>query len=233
LEACPALGAVFLDEIGELNPELQMKLLRVIETRQFTPVGETKPIHFDGKLIAATNRSLPSMIATGGFREDLYYRLCSDLIETPSLADQIRNSPTVLRDLVRFMARRNAGAEAEAFGEEAFEWIEANLGADYAWPGNYRELEQCVRNLMIRREYRPAKTIPVAGGYDPFIGAALRGELTAEELLRRYCTLVYSQTNSYEETARRIGLDRRTVKAKIDNTLLGQITPSEHPIRKA
>ena len=75
-------------------------------------------------------------------------------------------------------------------------WIEANLGPDYGWPGNYRELEQCVRNLMIRREYRPAKTLPDADA-DPYFGAALRGQLTADELLRRYCTLVYSQTNSY------------------------------------
>jgi transcriptional regulator with PAS, ATPase and Fis domain len=235
LEACPPLGAVFLDEIGELNSELQMKLLRVIEARQFTPVGETKPIHFEGKLIAATNRSLPTMIANGGFREDLYYRLCSDLIETPSLADQIRNSPTVLRDLVQFMARRNAGAEAEAFGEEAFAWIQENLGPGYHWPGNYRELEQCVRNLMIRQEYRPAKPTPTASGDadDPIFAAARRGELTADELLRRYCTLVYSQTKSYEETARRIGLDRRTVKAKIDASLLGRIPLAVHPTRKA
>jgi DNA-binding NtrC family response regulator len=222
LEACPALGAVFLDEIGELNPELQMKLLRVIETRLFTPVGETKPIRFDGTLIAATNRSLPAMIATGAFREDLYYRLCSDLIETPSLADQVRDSPQVLRDLVRFMARRNAGGEAEEFAEEAYSWIEANLGCDYLWPGNYRELEQCVRNLMIRREYRPARASanPVE---EPMLGAALRGEVTAEDLLRWYCTLVYSQTRSYEETARRVALDRRTVKSKVDATVLSQV----------
>jgi transcriptional regulator of acetoin/glycerol metabolism len=211
LEACPPLGAVFLDEIGELEPELQMKLLRVIETRTFTPVGETKSKRFDGKLIAATNRSLPSMIAAGRFREDLYYRLCSDMIETPALSDQIRDSPSVLRDLVRFMARRNAGAEADAFGDEAFTWIAEHLGPDYPWPGNYRELEQCVRNLMIRREYRPAKAAVADGLFDP----ALRGELTADELLRRYCTLVYARTGSYEETARRLGLDRRTVKAKV------------------
>lgn len=213
LEACPPLGAVFLDEIGELDGELQMKLLRVIETRHFTPVGGTTPRRFEGKLIAATNRGLPEMIANGAFREDLYYRLCSDLIETPSLADQIRHQPAVLRDLVRFMARRNAGEEAAGLAEEACDWIEQNLGREYAWPGNYRELEQCVRNLMIRREYRPARPRQ-SEDRTPF-DAAMRGELTADELLRRYCTLVYRQTGSYEETARKIGLDRRTVKAKV------------------
>lgn len=214
LEACPQLGAVFLDEIGELSGEMQMKLLRVIETRQFTPVGDTAPKRFEGKLIAATHRNLPAMIADGNFREDLYYRLCSDLIETPSLADQVRESPSVLRDLVFYLARRNAGDEAQSLADEAYEWIVANLGENYDWPGNYRELEQCVRNLIIRREYRPVRRI-ARERESPF-DAAVRGEITAEELVRRYCRLVYSQTGSYEETARRIGLDRRTVKAKIE-----------------
>jgi transcriptional regulator with AAA-type ATPase domain len=228
LESCPPLGAVFLDEIGELDSELQMKLLRVIETRQFTPVGDTESRKFDGKVIAATNRSLPAMIAEQRFREDLYYRLCSDLIETPSLYEQIRNSPAVLRDLIRFMARRNAGDEAEAVAEEASEWIDRHLGPDYTWPGNYRELEQCVRNIMIRHSYRPAQARSVAteGLFEP----AIRGEISVDELTRRYCTLTYSKTGSYEETARRIGLDRRTVKAKVDRKLLQQLQQTSHPI---
>jgi transcriptional regulator with AAA-type ATPase domain len=220
LEACPPLGAVFLDEIGELDSELQMKMLRVIETRLFIPVGDTTSRRFDGKLIAATNRRLPEMIARGSFREDLYYRLCSDLIETPSLSEQIRSSPGVLKDLVRFMAQRNAGEEAAGLAEESLDWIERNLGSEYEWPGNYRELEQCVRNLMIRREYRPARARAAAEG---IFGPALRGAVTADELLRTYCTLVYSQTQSYEATARRIALDRRTVKAKIDPALLARL----------
>lgn len=228
LEACPPLGAVFLDEIGELDTELQMKLLRVIETRQFTPVGDTTPRRFDGKLIAATNRALPEMIARGQFREDLYYRLCSDLIETPSLAEQIHHSPDVLKELVYFMARRNAGSEAADFAAEAYQWIAENLGDRYPWPGNYRELEQCVRNLMIRREYRPARSPrPTRDG---IFDAALRGELPVDTLLQRYCTLVYSQTGSYEATARRIGLDRRTVKAKIDLTLLEELKQSSSKV---
>ncbi len=221
LESCPAVGAVFLDEIGELDAELQMKLLRVLETRSFLPVGSVEPRKFAGKVIAATNRSLPAMMAAGLFREDLYYRLCSDIIETPSLRDQVRESPEVLRDLVRFMARRNAGDEADAVAKEACEWIDLNLGVDYDWPGNYRELEQCVRNLMIRRNYRPvrAKSAATERLFEP----AERGEISVEELISRYCTLIYSMTGSYEASARRIGLDRRTIKAKIDGKLLQQL----------
>jgi transcriptional regulator with AAA-type ATPase domain len=80
LEACPPLGAVFLDEIGDLEPEIQVKLLRVIETRTFQALGEShaQSRRFQGKLLAATNRNLGLAIRKGRFREDLYYRLCSD-----------------------------------------------------------------------------------------------------------------------------------------------------------
>ena len=213
LDVCPALGAVFLDEIGDLDPEIQVKLLRVIETRAFHPIGESTEHRFEGKLIAATNRDLPTAIASGAFREDLYYRLCSDLIETPPLNRQIKESPGVLAELVLFMTRRVAGEDCGELAGEAEEWIRTNLGPDYPWPGNYRELEQCIRNLLIRRDYRPAR--PPAAPDDPF-AAARQGRLTASELLDHYCALVYTQVGSYQETARRLGLDRRTVKTRVE-----------------
>ena len=95
LETCPDLGSVFLDELGDLDAAIQVKLLRVIETRSFHAVGETAPSQFRGKLIAATNRDLAERIRSGQFREDLYFRLCSDQIVTPSLAEQIADSPEV------------------------------------------------------------------------------------------------------------------------------------------
>lgn len=219
LEACPELGSVFLDELGDLDPAIQVKLLRVIETRTFHPVGDTAARQFLGKLITGTNRDLATAIQKGHFREDLYYRLCSDQVTTPSLAEQLADSPGVLRELVFYMARRVAGPEAEDLAREVMRWIEGNLGTEYPWPGNYRELEQCVKNVLIRRNYRPART----GAEDPVESFALdarAGRLTADELLGRYVTIVYSRTGSYEETARRLALDRRTVKSKVDARLL-------------
>jgi len=224
LEACPPLGAVFLDEIGDLDPEIQVKLLRVIETRTFQALGESnaQSRHFQGKLIAATNRNLALAIRKGRFREDLYYRLCSDQIVTPSLRQQIDESPGVLRDLILFMARRVAGEEASVLAKETEEWIEKNLDPQYPWPGNYRELEQCVRNILIRKEYQTSRLARELTNRDVF-AEARSGNLTANELLKRYCTLVYSQTRSYEETARRLGIDRRTVKAKVSPELLADL----------
>lgn len=215
LEMCPPTGSVFLDELGDLDPAVQVKLLRVIETRTFHPVGDTAGIAFRGKLLAATNRDLAEAMRQGQFREDLYYRLCSDQVVTPSLAEQLADSPGVLRELVLFMTQRIAGEDADQLAGEVNAWIDQNLGDSYAWPGNYRELDQCVKNVLIRRDYRPSKA---RRQDDPaaVLAADFRaGTLTAEQLLSRYCALVYAQTGSYEETARRLRIDRRTVKARI------------------
>ncbi|HTB10521.1 MAG TPA: sigma 54-interacting transcriptional regulator [Bryobacteraceae bacterium] len=212
LETCPQGGSVFLDELGELDQSIQVKLLRVIETRTFHPVGDTASLPFRGKLIAATNRDLQ----TSGFRSDLYYRLCSDQIVTPSLAEQLADSPQILSDLILYMARRVAGPEAEDLAADVTKWINENLGDHYAWPGNYRELDQCVKNVLIRRDYRPSRA-PVASPMEKIRQDFEAGRMTADELISRYAAVVYRQTGSYEETARRLGIDRRTVKAKLQH----------------
>jgi len=221
LEICPAVGTVFLDEIGDVTAQIQVKLLRVLQTRTFQRLGETDERKFEGKIIAATNRDLAQEMQAGRFREDFYYRLCSDLIVTPSLQEQLIEEPGEIRYLIAFIARRMAGDEAADLAAEVEEWIDSHLGRDYSWPGNVRELEQCVRNVLIRREYHPLST-PATNGRDAFTRAVGEGAFTAEELLCRYCTLVYAQTGSYEQTARRLNLDRRTVKRKIDPALLEQ-----------
>jgi transcriptional regulator with AAA-type ATPase domain len=224
LEACGALGTVFLDEIGELAPALQVKLLRVLQARTFQRLGETEERRFEGKIVAATHCDLAAEIAAGRFREDVYYRLCSDVIRTPSLSEQLRDEPGDLRNLILVLARRWLGAdEAEVLAGEVNDYVLRELGADYAWPGNIRELEQCVRNVLVRREYHPANVVPGASGLAPAAALAAdvaRGTLDADELLRRYTTLVYHLAGSYEEASRRLGIDRRTVKARVDPALL-------------
>lgn len=224
LEACPPSGSVFLDEMGEMDFSIQVKLLRVIETRRFSAVGDTAAREFHGKLIAATNRDLPSDIRAGKFREDLYYRLCADLIQTPSLADQIRDSPQVLSELVHYMTLRTVGDEAARCLPEVEAWIAKHLPQDYSWPGNYRELEQCVRNVIIRQSYQPLAQARAAE--DRFSARFQAGELSADEVLAHYAARVYGLTGSYEEAARRMGIDRRTVKAKVEKYLESEIDHS-------
>jgi transcriptional regulator with AAA-type ATPase domain len=227
LEVCQPLGTVFLDEIGELDSAIQVKLLRVLQDRTFQRLGETRMRHFLGKIIAATNRDLAAELRAGRFREDLYYRLCGDKITTPSLQEQFADSPNDLHNLILFIAKRIVPEEAEALANEVEAWTDRHLGRDYPWPGNFRELEQCVRNFLIRKEYHPAYAPGNATTDDPpqaLATAVAAGTLTMDELERSYCTLVYAQTRSYQDAARRLKRNWRTVKSKIDRQLLQQLT---------
>lgn len=215
LETCSPLGTVFLDEVGEIDASIQVKLLRVLQERTFQRLGDTKNHIFRGKIIAATNRDLSREMEEGTFRSDFYYRLCSDIVRTASLNDQLRESKDELKTLIIFIAKRQVGEEAETLAREVVNWIDANLGREYRWPGNIRELEQCIRNIMIRNEYTP-QSVSNTDKDKQFMAEIQSGALTAEELLNRYCSIVYSQTGSYQETGRRLGLDRRTVKARVD-----------------
>ncbi|HUG11007.1 MAG TPA: sigma-54 factor interaction domain-containing protein, partial [Opitutaceae bacterium] len=159
-EKCGTLGTVFLDEIGDLDLAIQVKLLRTIQQRTFQRLGGTEDLRFDGKIIAATNRNLADEMRKNCFRDDLYFRLCGDMIVTPSLREQLDESPGDLRHLLLFIVRGIEGIpenEVEPLAQEVEQWIgnHAKLGSGYAWPGNFRELEQCVRNVMIRKQYQP------------------------------------------------------------------------------
>jgi transcriptional regulator with AAA-type ATPase domain len=246
LETTPAYGALFLDEIGELDPLIQAKLLRVLQTREFQRVGDTESRRFEGKLVAATNRDLAREMRTGRFREDFYYRLCADVVRTPSLQEQLRDQPEDLRAFVENILRRLmlAGGNAQLAASTSFRdseegtvervavdvvaWIRGHLGDDYAWPGNVRELEQCVRSVIVRRGYRPAAAAPNEPGVRERIGAAVAaGRMTFDEVFDAYCTLVYAQTGSFKEAARRMGIDRRTVKARLNAKLLAELNAPE------
>jgi len=223
LEECPKLGTVFLDEIGELEAGLQTKLLRVLQGRTFQRVGETRERRFEGRIVAATNRDLGAEIAAGRFRSDLYYRLCADMIRTPTLAEQITAAPADLENLVLILARRMVShAEANGFAAQVVSWIDTNLGRDYAWPGNVRELEQCLRNVLVRGSYHPLHVRAAGANGDEFLEDVEHGRLSAEELMRAYCRRIYEREGTFEGAARALGLDRRTVKA-----YLATATPTE------
>ena len=228
LELCQPSGAVFLDEIGELDPMLQVKLLRVVQQRTFSRTGDTTEIRFVGKLIGATNRNLSDEMKAGRFREDLYYRLCADRIQTPSLRQQLDDRPEDLYSLTQHLANKIAGDGSGPLAEQAVEWIQTNLGPNYPWRGNIRELEQCISSIMIRNEYAPSdslgsQTQSTAGQWT---AEAIECRLTADQLLGRYCTWLYHHAGSYEAAAKVLEIDRRTVKAKIIEPMLETLRSS-------
>ena len=225
LERCQPAGAVFLDEIGELEPAIQVKLLRVVQQRTFSRTGETTERRFVGKLIGATNRNLGEEMEAGRFREDLYYRLCADRIETPSLRQQLDDRPEDLHSLVQHFTRKLVGDEPTSLADEATQWIETNLGPSYPWRGNIRELEQCISSIMIRNEYLPlgARDSSQSGSAAQWTADAVECRLTADQLLRRYCTWLYYHTGGYEAAAKVLDIDRRTVKAKLIQPMLDDL----------
>jgi DNA-binding NtrC family response regulator len=122
--------------------------------------------------------------------------------------------------LLTFTVRRVVGEDAGHTLAEVAEWVQKKLPAGYAWPGNYRELEQCVRNIVIRREYQPMSDPDQHAASDGDLLVRMNnGALTADDLISQYAALVYTKTGSYEETARRLALDRRTVKSKVEKFL--------------
>ena len=133
---------------------------------------------------------------------------------------------------MHYMARRVGSDEGDELAGEVRQWIDQHLRTDYAWPGNYRELEQCVKNVLIRRDYRPSGSA-AAGVVEQFCEEVRDGRLTADELLSRYVTLAYRRTGSYEAAARVPGLDRRTVKAKVDERFLEKLEGGQPDVTRA
>lgn len=213
-EQVDAHGCLFLDELGDASPAIQVKLLRVLQERTFQRVGDLRERRFEGKVLAATNRDLSADIERGTFRRDLFYRLSGDLIRTPTLQDQIAGDADELHRLLAFVAARVAGQEAAGeLAEQSAECVRQHLGLEYAWPGNFRELEQCVRNVMVRNRYRPQS----ANAHAPtWLTAAAQGSLTADELLDHYTAAAYERHGTYDATGRALQIDRRTVKARVE-----------------
>ena len=218
---CPQWGTVLLDEIGDLDANIQVKLLRVLQSRDYQRVGDSQTRKFVGKIIAATNQDLAAEMEAGRFREDFYYRLCADRIETPSLRAQLEESPDNIVNFVRFIATRklpNTPTEASRLTDQVVSWIAHNLGPDYAWRGNIRELEQCVTSILIRGSYVPARrqSSLERSQKTAFLADVEAGVLDRERLLSGYFSLVHAKTGSYRAAGRQLGVDWRTVKGIVD-----------------
>jgi transcriptional regulator with GAF, ATPase, and Fis domain len=136
-------GVVFLDEIGELAPALQVKLLRVLQEREFERVGGTHPIKVNIRVIAATNRNLEQAVRSGHFRQDLYYRLAVLKISMPALRERRDDIPLLVRHFVQKHAK-NCKVKPRPISREALACL-----TQYDWPGNVRELENAIERALV------------------------------------------------------------------------------------
>ncbi len=204
---CSAHGALFLDEIGEVSIPVQIKLLQVLQERAFTSLGGHEKKRFAGRVIAATNRLLGTLRRDGRFRDDFFYRLCSE---------RIGESPKELDQLVRLMVVRITGAENPELVAEATEALDKNLPRGYAWPGNVRELEQAVRRILLTGRYAPQLADVVTDESEALVGRMRGGELTSTELLAQYCAILHRKFGTYARVAELTGIDPRTARKYVE-----------------
>src|SRR5918911_4967575 len=137
-------GSIFLDEIGDIPPETQARLLRVIQEREFTPLGDTTPRRVDVRIIAATNIDLKEAVKQGTFREDLYYRLSVVPIELPPLRDRREDILPLAQHFIRKYNEENGREVSEQIAPDVLALLEA-----YSWPGNVRELENAIERAVV------------------------------------------------------------------------------------
>ncbi len=235
-------GTLFLDEVSEMSPRLQVKLLRVLQERQFEPVGSTKTVTVDVRIVAATGRDLRSEIRVGRFRHDLLYRLNVIPIQLPPLRERRDDIPLLVG---HFLEKYNEEANRQVT-EVPREVLDALLA--YSWPGNVRELENCIERAVVMspneivslellpeeiRENRPDFSVVPNPSIetDPqselrqailkFLGSrrdrtGIRDMLlgTVEETLLQY--LLESSQYSQRELAELLGLSRVTLRKKMD-----------------
>jgi DNA-binding NtrC family response regulator len=207
-------GSLFLDEIGDLTPELQVKLLRVLQEREVKRVGDTQNHPVDVRLIAATNRDLAQAVKEGAFREDLYYRLNVIPIVIPELKERSEDIPLLATHFL-LMFTKEAKAPIEGISKEAM-----RLLLEYDWPGNVRELENAIERAVIlgRGPQLLPEDLP-----EPLRARQVErrrepnpGQPTLEELEREYITAILQETGWHRlKAAQILGIDRRTLYRKI------------------
>jgi transcriptional regulator with GAF, ATPase, and Fis domain len=137
-------GSIFLDEIGDLRPETQVRLLRVIQEREFTPLGDTTPTKVDVRIIAATNVDLKEAVKNGTFREDLYYRLSVVPVELPPLRERRDDILPLAQFFIRKYNEENGRNINETLSPEVLSLLES-----YHYPGNVRELENIIERAVV------------------------------------------------------------------------------------
>jgi two-component system response regulator AtoC len=210
-------GSLFLDEIGELSPELQVKLLRVLQEHEIRHVGETRTIGIDVRLIAATNRDLVQAVKEGLFREDLYYRLNVIPITLPDLKDRADDIPLLVTHFLMKYAKE-ADPPIEGITKDAM-----RLLLEYDWPGNVRELENVIERAVILGqgpqilpEDLPAHLRTHQTPMLSQLPAASLHQPTLEELEREYIARILRETHWHQiQAAHILGIDRRTLYRKI------------------
>jgi DNA-binding NtrC family response regulator len=223
-------GTIFLDEIGDMSPNLQVKLLRVLQDRTFEPVGSSKSMTVDVRVVAATNQDLERAIREGRFREDLYYRLNVIPIEVPPLRERRDDVPLLVQYFLDVMHQQK-GTRVDSISDEAMALL-----CRHAWPGNVRELENLIERLSVLRgegeirvEDLPAAFREARHAAAPSVPRIPEQGIDFREVVDRYegelIRQALAQTGGNKNRAAQLlGLNRTTLLEKIKKKALEPIS---------
>ena len=214
-------GSLFLDEIGDLSPATQAKLLRVLQEREFTRIGGTQSIKVDVRIIAATNKNVEDLVRQGQFREDLYYRINVITLFLPALRDRAQDIPLLAKHV---LAKRNEEDKrpSQEFSKEALELL-----MKYSWPGNVRELENVVEQAIVWSQGNVIlpEHLPAVCRTDTRSSSlredTLSGRLSLEKAVMEFEKEIILDTlkrTNYVQThaAAALGISRRMLKYRMD-----------------
>jgi len=216
-------GTIFLDEIGNASPALQVNLLRILEERQFEAVGSNKTHTVDTRIVLATNKDLAREVQEGRFREDLYYRINVVSIDLPPLRERVGDIPLLARHFLEMYAARH-GRPKQGISDQAMECLER-----YSWPGNVRELENVLERAvllgkgpMIQGQDLPA-AVRVGGGHpSPAPDVVSFKQARAEPEKRLILQTLEAHKGNRQQTAKALGINRTTLYKKMKRYGLGQ-----------
>ena len=207
-------GTIFFDEIGDMSYDLQAKLLRVLQEKEFERVGSTKPVAFHARVIAATHRDLRAMVAKEGFREDLYYRLAVSTIRVPSLRDRRSDIPVLAQSILERIAQELHN-DIRGIDDEALQCFMA-----YDWPGNIRELSNVLTRaiLLARMPVLNKEVVLASMGQNPPLSVFSDSIKPLRDAERDYVYKALLSTSwNIKRTAALLEVSRVTLRKKIED----------------
>jgi NtrC-family two-component system response regulator AlgB len=201
-------GTLFLDEIGELPLEIQAKLLRLLQEREYERVGETKSRRANVRVISATNRDLTKAVVEGTFREDLFYRLNVISLRLPPLRDRLGDLEKIAMSHLTFLAG-HAGKNVRGFSLDALAAMR-----QYAWPGNLRELRNVIERAVILCSGDVVELDDLSETIQTTSEVRLGGKLSVDEIEAEHIRRVLANTRTLDEAAEILGIDPATLYRK-------------------
>ncbi|ATR81081.1 Fis family transcriptional regulator [Pseudomonas sp. FFUP_PS_473] len=199
-------GTLFLDEIGEVPLAMQVKLLRLIESGSFRPVGSLRTVHSDFRLISATHKPLKEMVANGTFREDLYYRISAFPIRLPSLRERVEDLPLLIDSLLQ----RMAGAQAPRVDPQAMHWLSL-----HTYPGNIRELRNILERARLFADDGLIRAEHLPDDVKPDNATAGQSQRRKKDHLGQLAQALQAFEGSRSELAQQLGMSERTLYRRL------------------